>query len=1018
MSSPLPVPSKVAVTAIRGLLVGTSCSLVLITEDRRRRINNARSAVENAQRIKSARNYRSGGGDFALALEEEALLEPGLVTWTPKEIRSHTEDWARRSPKEPVRNDTERQLVKKTPSQKAAATVEKTNVTPKQNQPTAPDSSSTPPIGYKPLRENLPEASLRTTLETSQRASRAKVTSSLAFPRTEEILSLAQDPATTRNPRKLDHALCLVHEALAVKQTHSPRDDTLIRAASILSITCQSLGRFDDAGRLLGSIIPRGDLSEEEYYSFGPLNLIEQLVSEMDSASTADTAKLGLATSFYLPTFAEKPSLAKPEAFDLGRKLLAHSFTSKKLRHVDELYWRCLVHRKDDYEFTQWFLERLHENHEHRSAIKYFLLCYSKMSPSQESIYAVGDVLVESVMAARDFKAGPVLKALEELCAQTCMLKTAWVIKLLSSHWQRHGDFEKTEQAFDALRNSGLKNIVAHPDGVYRVMMEIAFKAGRADKAESYFDEIVNARPELASDVRLLGLVGLHKAKIGDWDGVRTSFEAMRVGTKDGAEAYGEVFVPILKVFSRNHTTTETEEFLRLYIDELNVPIIGYTVTLMANHYGAVRDIRALVQWLKYCAESGFKVDAAFSNAILANCRRRWKFPFRDLRTMFLKLRDMSPEFADKCTEGMMMNAALSDPVCGGRSAVNRVLSLNIDADKLAVRGKCVAEREVVLAMRQQLTFGRPGQSLRIYKRALHLGMDFSPRALRLAVQATLRVNENNYEAAYRLIRQAQRHGDVSSAAVPILASQLRGINSSLAEEARVGEIRKLMSQLQDSGITVSDIALNLAALACSNAGFPKEAVEYALGAAKAAHDSEPCYNMYNFSILVSAYAEMGDLESLSWVISKAKLSDYWTEPHCLRALKRARRRLSPSKGKPRTKSAVAAREVIVETIEEAVEARKKFRKERHMMQKEMIEIMKKAAAGAQVPAAAEFEDSSLFGAQPRIMDLDLELEELGFEGLGAEENIPLETPGRLAYDDGFRKVHVQPQLVLEAAAG
>ncbi|KAK4450143.1 hypothetical protein QBC34DRAFT_403893 [Podospora aff. communis PSN243] len=58
-SSPLPVPRKVALTAVRGLLVGTSCTLALVAEDRRRKINNAIRVIENGEKIKSARNYHS-----------------------------------------------------------------------------------------------------------------------------------------------------------------------------------------------------------------------------------------------------------------------------------------------------------------------------------------------------------------------------------------------------------------------------------------------------------------------------------------------------------------------------------------------------------------------------------------------------------------------------------------------------------------------------------------------------------------------------------------------------------------------------------------------------------------------------------------------------------------------------------------------------------------------------------------------------------------------------------------------
>ena len=74
MSSPLPVPSKAALTALRGLVVGTSCTLALIAEDRRRRIRNALTAIENGERIRQAKNYNTGGAALAVALEEESLF--------------------------------------------------------------------------------------------------------------------------------------------------------------------------------------------------------------------------------------------------------------------------------------------------------------------------------------------------------------------------------------------------------------------------------------------------------------------------------------------------------------------------------------------------------------------------------------------------------------------------------------------------------------------------------------------------------------------------------------------------------------------------------------------------------------------------------------------------------------------------------------------------------------------------------------------------------------------------------
>ena len=83
MPPPLPIPSKAALRALRGLILGTSCSLALIAEDRRRRINHALRILENGERVKAARSYRADAA--VLALEEEAtLLDSSLFRLHPR----------------------------------------------------------------------------------------------------------------------------------------------------------------------------------------------------------------------------------------------------------------------------------------------------------------------------------------------------------------------------------------------------------------------------------------------------------------------------------------------------------------------------------------------------------------------------------------------------------------------------------------------------------------------------------------------------------------------------------------------------------------------------------------------------------------------------------------------------------------------------------------------------------------------------------------------------------------------
>src|SRR6266699_541061 len=93
---PVPAPSKAAIRALRGLVFGTTCTLALVTEDRRLRINAARSAVRNADKLKSAKRYHAGGTALAVALEGEVFAQPAVVdskrldgaaVWKPQRAR-------------------------------------------------------------------------------------------------------------------------------------------------------------------------------------------------------------------------------------------------------------------------------------------------------------------------------------------------------------------------------------------------------------------------------------------------------------------------------------------------------------------------------------------------------------------------------------------------------------------------------------------------------------------------------------------------------------------------------------------------------------------------------------------------------------------------------------------------------------------------------------------------------------------------------------------------------------------
>lgn len=85
--SKVPFNPRTAAHALRGLALGTSCSLILISEERRRRVDLARTLVDNARLIKAQRGYSSAGAAAASLQAERAadtLTREGDIALKPE----------------------------------------------------------------------------------------------------------------------------------------------------------------------------------------------------------------------------------------------------------------------------------------------------------------------------------------------------------------------------------------------------------------------------------------------------------------------------------------------------------------------------------------------------------------------------------------------------------------------------------------------------------------------------------------------------------------------------------------------------------------------------------------------------------------------------------------------------------------------------------------------------------------------------------------------------------------------
>ncbi|KAK3307110.1 uncharacterized protein B0T15DRAFT_529220 [Chaetomium strumarium] len=1009
MSSSLSsVPSKAALTALRGLVVGTSCAIAFIAEDRRRKINCARQIIENGEKIKAAKRYRPGGTALALAIEEEALLDPALVPSSRARLVLHQVDVAP-TPIPPRRE------IKQIEEQVSYEDIDSTGGVARAMVSEQSDASNTNSAGiyaqpeeparrnpHKPLQNLL---TLRTTAAKPGPSWLWTNTAAIqvyAFPTVDEIVVKVHEACRSRDPRQIGSAVRTVLEAMNLKSAPSNLDTSWIEATALLCRVCHEEGRLKEAVDILCRVVARGVLEEGAYYNHKPFAVIDSLLADTEFSKQTRAAyltNLSTAINLFLPTFPAPPTDPDHQMYSLGRRLLEICFSLGRLGRIFGLYRRCnIVAGENSGDLTSWFLAKLYEQSDYRSVVKIFCSTYPKSSPTEASVHAIGDTIVHSVELALNYKAAQVLETLHGVCSQlvNTKLKPEWVIKLLICHWKQHHSFQAVEALFGTLQTPSLKDTVFRSYNVYRIMVELALEAGEEDKAESYFMAGVAEYPPLASDVRLLGVFARFHAKDGDWEAVRADFEAM---TLRGGPNPSRVFVPILKAYSETHTVRETEAFLKSYVDELKVPLCGHVVTLMAKQYAAIRDIDSLVEWLDYCSRANFPVDAAFTNAILARCRRQWHFPFRDLRTVFRKLRALNPNYVDGHTEQLMKAAALADSKHGGRYAQGRLLSLKLAPNKVSSQGKREQVEDVILAMKEALACNRPERAALIYKRALREGMPYSQYALRLAVQAWLISTPNDYQGAYSLIRDAQSRGEDVNPVINYLVAKQLGETTATAHNSDVyNTIQATLTNFQKGGFQITDNLLHRAAWICLTAGHFPGAISYALKAAEVRGAScGPCFNLQNFKILLAAYAELIDLNGIRNTINRCLASPYKEDVACRRALRHARARVAHSQARAVTpEQRMRARAVVDEGIKKIVEARKVMRAEGEKLEAEAIRIMRQAALDAGCPPV-EFENMPFLG-RPEARNVAEGEPEDYYSALERE----LEAPGRVTVVEAF----------------
>lgn len=952
----LRVPKKAALTALRGLVVGTSCTLVLVTEDRRRRINQARSAIRTAEKICLVKQYHATRSaphqesDYAAAVTS---LEEGLPSAayeisnrpihkdreiSPKEAPGH----ARQAPTATTgtRGSAQTSRVRTRHFRVAGSASERRNHR-------IPPPSFMPPIPA-PVNTASP-------LELP------------GFGVDENVRRMREAPILG-DAESLEDAVNIFRKTTQRNTLTKEDKSMLIEAAAPLCRKCQEVGMMDQAEQTLRSVLGLGPLWELEYYACNPQPIIDYAtnaaaleIAKMKSPSETDASadrpakcpELDQAFALLLPKF--KDAILKgPQLRDwqpTAEHVMELAFKLGEVDRAADVFWRIQHYTgKADYRVTQWFMGRLFEQKDFSRVVNTFSLLHKSLSevPS-ETWYAVGDTVTDAVVAANNQKPAKVLQHLLAQCPIHCEVRTTWATKLLYCHWQREQNFQASVDLFRQFDETygdriGLAK-VTYPDGVYRVMIQIAVEAEEWETVDNFMGRLQQIKPSAQKDARILGLLALAKAKMGDWNGVWQDFNKMEV--KDRIE---DIFVPILKEFVTCHTISETEEFMKGYIDELQVPVCRYMVNVVANQYGAIRNVELFVSWLEYCSQAGFEVDAAFSNAILINCRRRWDFSFNQLKIMYRKLQLLSRNFVDNLTERTMLAAAVR--AGHGNQKKKKTLnmhiaSLGIKTRNLSTTRKSRDPEDTRLEMREAITLRKHHIAIAIYKTALYRGLSLDDGHLRLAVNAALKTGPGNTQMALNMIIEAKARGmDVSLSTMPVFHSLLQQIFSgdTSDKDNLLRQVQGLIGRFESNGLSLPASALTRAAHLCVRARHFSGAISLAKLALERRGVAYP-WDGPTFSLFLMAYTHMVDIQGMRWAIVGAYHQSYFHKQAVHKALKDARNLLTKA---IQTKDVHQAIAVLDKAADRVLLMRELMVKERKDLEKDTVDIMREAALEAE----------------------------------------------------------------------
>lgn len=903
MSTAQAVPRKAVLRILQGLLLGTTCSLAVLIEDRRRRINALQKLLENGRKIRALPIYQGKSTERAIA-RALATCDADVL-----DLYSKSHSRKRILQPDPVFLDQAYPLPDPIQSDSEAKTATLTSTGSLSTSPLDlfPSYEENPEIVNRFSRMSLPKyfpgidrLIARHRLAPLSRAIRGDVARpsepEIAVTEMIRVIATVSDLLDSEDELEWTQGWEVAMRSLSRPATRSILEVSLLDNVLHLARALESAGRVVNAAEILRLVTrsePHIHFNEPNFVERVLVGYIQQLLASATQLSENERKiSIDRAVHFYIAGFSKAPPSDASVITGLGVQLIPVVVKELGMVEVAEkMLLACPVSQSGYWDLQNAFLKALLSRKAYLEAIDYFLSHYLHHPEANEPPSIVGPI-VDAIFEIGGLRSGPLL---EFILGAPCIphIQSRWAVRLLESHWRHSRDFMATYRFYHRLLQHDRFLKTSSP--VRRVMIQVAFDAGKNEIGTKLSEKILR-RSNPTSTIRVLGTLALKEACEARWSIVLDLFHKMVEVARSCKEAdslcwdaIGRSFPRVVKVFSACHNVKEVRTFVEHCITTINVPFDKYVVTLLAKRHAQCHDVLGVISWLEFCAQQGFASSPVFLGSLLSSCRS-WGYSYRGLRKLARSMSRLYPEFRPTMYGNIIRDAA-------AQATSMRPGPLRLAVEQVEMGNERAVNRAMVASIRR----GLPQTALEIY-RDIRVAddMDRTGVCLKTAIHAAILSEGGDASAALELLREAQNRGqNVSSSLIPIMTAHFDNLSPLVDMVQEANRIIRTLSHQE--GVSLPPATFTIAARQLLRSGRYNHAVTFCRLAMEMEGSHAMPVNGHQFSILAEAYAMLNNVTALRELVLSNSNQPFvisHTDPiRCLRRVKhtlRLKKKASP----------------------------------------------------------------------------------------------------------------------------